>query len=94
MITKTKTRKAKIRLDQTPRSICVHCGEEAARAVQLPQAYQQGNDLILIENVPMKLCESCGQSYLEGVTLDEISKVLQAPAQYTESQMVKVARLP
>lgn len=94
MITKTKTHKPKQRLDQTPRSICVHCGEEAARAVTLPQAYQQGGDLILIENVPMKLCESCGQSYLEGVTLDEISRVLQAPAQYTEPQLVKVARLP
>ena len=42
----------------------------------------------------MKLCESCGQSYLEGVTLDEISKVLKAPAQHTKPQMVKVARLP
>jgi YgiT-type zinc finger domain-containing protein len=94
MITKTKTRKTKTRLDQTPRSICVHCGEEAARAVTLPQAYRQGKDLILIENVPMRLCESCGQSYLEGVTLDEISKVLKAPAQHTEPQMVKVARLP
>ncbi len=94
MITKAKTRKLKRRLDPTPRTICIHCGEEAARSVTLPQAYQQGNELILIENVPMKICESCGQSYLEGMILDEISKVLKAPALYTEQQLVKVARLP
>ena len=75
-----------------PLSICVHCGEKMAHLAYLPQAYEYGAELILIQHVPTMMCDACGQSYLMGPVLKEIEKALRDPSGYTTLTTVKMAK--
>ena len=73
--------------------ICVHCDEKAARQVKLPQVYRKKDKLIVIDNVPMMLCDNCGQSYVNGQTWKAIDLVLAEPRSHTQMQTIEVADL-
>lgn len=55
--------------------ICVVCGREAARVRRVGKVYGKGVDLLLIENIPIMSCRSCGESYLTAETLYEIERI-------------------
>lgn len=71
--------------------ICVHCEEKAARQVKLPQVYRKQEKLIVIDNVPMMLCDNCGQSYIDGPTWKAIDLVLAEPGSRTQKRSIEVA---
>ncbi len=64
-----------------------------ARLVKLPQVYQRGAQMTIIENVPIMLCDSCGQSLVTGKTWKAIDEVLAHPAKYGKEQNIFVASL-
>jgi YgiT-type zinc finger domain-containing protein len=55
--------------------ICDICGKEGARIRRVSRSYGQGEDLLVIENVPVVSCPHCGESYLTAETLHEIERI-------------------
>lgn len=48
---------------------CDNCGAPGARVLHLSKSYGKGEDLLVIENVPVISCPACGESYLTAATL-------------------------
>ena len=46
--------------------ICDIYGQEGARIRRVARSYGQGENLLVIENVPVVSCPHCGESYLTG----------------------------
>lgn len=73
---------------------CAYCGEVAAREVFLPQVYPNGEEVIVIENVPSMICDNCGQHYLHDLAWKFVDEVLRHPDKHTKKRTVKVATYP
>ncbi len=55
--------------------ICDICGQKGARVRKVTETHGKGKDLLLIENVPMISCPSCGENYFTAETLHEIERI-------------------
>ena len=54
---------------------CDICGREGARIRRATRSYGKGENLLLIEAVPVVNCPHCGESYLTAETLHEIERL-------------------
>jgi YgiT-type zinc finger domain-containing protein len=70
--------------------ICDNCGQEAARLRRVTRSYGRGKDLLLIENVPVVTCSSCGESYLDAATLHKIERIKLQRRRLAEKRPVAV----
>lgn len=70
---------------------CYICGKEGARLRTIIQSYGKGNDLLVIEEIPMVSCPHCGESYLTTVTLHEIERIKLHRSNFAEQRNVAVA---
>ena len=52
-------------------NLCDVCGKEGTRVIHVTKSYGRGDNLLVIENVPVISCPHCGESYLTAVTLRE-----------------------
>ena len=71
--------------------ICDVCGQEGAKIRYVSRSYGQGDDLLVIENVPVISCPHCGESYLTAVTLHEIERIKQHRQALAKTRAVPVA---
>jgi YgiT-type zinc finger domain-containing protein len=55
--------------------ICDNCGREDARIRYITRSYGKGDDLLVIENIPMISCPHCGESYFTAETLHMIEQI-------------------
>lgn len=55
--------------------VCDICGSEKARILRITRIYGKGEDLLMIENIPVISCPHCGESYLTAETLHEIEQI-------------------
>ena len=55
--------------------VCDICGEEGARIRKITDVYGKGKHLLVIENIPMVSCSTCGESYFTAETLQEIERI-------------------
>jgi YgiT-type zinc finger domain-containing protein len=55
--------------------ICDICGKEGARIRRITRSYGKGEQLLVIENVPVVSCPHCGESYLTAETLYELERI-------------------
>ena len=54
---------------------CDICGKDTARTRHVTRSYGTGANILVIENVPVISCSSCGQSYLDAETLHKIERI-------------------
>lgn len=54
---------------------CDICGKEGAYVRRISRSYGKGDDLLVIENVPVISCPHCGESYLTAETMHEIERI-------------------
>ncbi len=73
--------------------ICEICGEEGARIRHVSRSYGKGQDLLVVENVPIISCPHCGESYLSAQTLHEIDRIRRGRERLAVERPVAVARL-
>ena len=71
--------------------ICDICGREGARVRHVTRSYGQGENLLVIENVPVVSCPHCGASYLTAETLHEIERIKLHRQSFAEKRSVAVA---
>jgi YgiT-type zinc finger domain-containing protein len=54
---------------------CMRCGSGHARLKHVTRSYGKGSDLLVIENIPMWSCPSCGEFYFSAQTLHEVERI-------------------
>jgi YgiT-type zinc finger domain-containing protein len=59
----------------------------------ITRAYGKGDDLLLIENVPVISCPDCGESYITAETLHQIDQIKRERKRFVVERPVEVARL-
>jgi len=55
--------------------ICDFCGKESAEVRLTTESLGKGDNLIVIEDVPIIHCRNCGQRYLTAQTAHEIEAI-------------------
>ena len=70
---------------------CNVCGKEGARIRRVCRSYGKGQNLLVIENVPVVSCPHCGESYLTAETLHEIERIKAERQSLAEKRTVAVA---
>jgi len=71
--------------------ICDICGQEGARVRHVTRSYGKGENLLVIENVPVISCPHCGESYLTADTLHEIERIKLHRQSFARERPVAVA---
>ncbi len=70
---------------------CENCGKENARIIHVSRSYGKGDNLLVIENIPVVSCPDCGESYLTAETLHEIERIKLHRKNFAEERNVAVA---
>ncbi|MBD3233200.1 MAG: YgiT-type zinc finger protein [candidate division Zixibacteria bacterium] len=73
--------------------MCDICGENTARIRKVARTYGKGENLLVIENIPIISCSSCGESYLTAETLHEIERLKLHRKELASEKKVKVVSL-
>ncbi len=55
--------------------ICDFCGKDAAEVGLTTESFGKGENLLVIEDVPIIHCRHCGESYLTAETAHEIEAI-------------------
>ena len=71
--------------------ICDICGKEGARIRRVSRSYGKGENLLVIEHVPVVSCPHCGESYLTADTLHELERIKRDRQSYAVERPVAVA---
>ncbi len=72
--------------------LCDICGKEDTRIRRVTETYGKGKDLLVIEQVPMVSCPSCGERYFTADTLHEIERIRLHRKSFAVERPVEVAR--
>jgi YgiT-type zinc finger domain-containing protein len=72
--------------------ICDICGKEDARIQRVSRTCGKGNNLLVIENVPVVSCPHCGESYLTVETFHEIERIKLHRKSFAVERPVEVAQ--
>jgi YgiT-type zinc finger domain-containing protein len=70
---------------------CDICGKEGARLRTISRSYGKGDDLLVIEEIPVVSCPHCGETYLTAETLHEIERIKLHRRSFAEQRNVAVA---
>jgi YgiT-type zinc finger domain-containing protein len=71
--------------------ICDVCGEKGAFIRRITRSYGSGEDLLVIENIPVVHCPNCGESYFAAETLHEIERIKLHRKSWAKERKVPVA---
>lgn len=77
-------------IDQTC-LICDSCGQNGARIRSVTKSYGKGENLLVIENIPVISCPHCGESYLTAETIHHIEQIKLNRQQLAVERPVAVA---
>ncbi len=72
--------------------ICANCGKLGARVRHVTRSYGRGENLLVIENVPVISCPHCGESYLTAQTMHEIEHIKRERQHLAKERQVAVAQ--
>jgi YgiT-type zinc finger domain-containing protein len=70
---------------------CEICGKSGVHLRQVTRSYGQGEDLLVIENIPVVSCPNCGESYLTADTLHEIKRIKLHRKSWAKERSIPVA---
>ncbi|MBD2267754.1 MAG: type II toxin-antitoxin system MqsA family antitoxin [Dolichospermum sp.] len=54
---------------------CDICNSEGVHIRNVTRTYGKGEELLIIENLPIISCPHCGESYIKAETLHKIEKI-------------------
>ncbi|MBN1867402.1 YgiT-type zinc finger protein [Candidatus Sumerlaeota bacterium] len=55
--------------------ICDSCGHDGARIKRVSRSYGKGDDMVVIDKVPIVVCAHCGESYMTAETAHEVERL-------------------
>jgi YgiT-type zinc finger domain-containing protein len=71
--------------------ICDICGNQGAKIRRITRSYGKGEQLLVIENIPVVSCPNCGESYLTADTLHEIERIKLHRNSWAQERKIQVA---
>jgi len=71
--------------------ICDNCGQEGARIRHITRSYGKGDNLMVIENIPVITCPKCGESYMTADTIKEIERIKKQRSSLASNRSIPVA---
>jgi YgiT-type zinc finger domain-containing protein len=71
--------------------ICDVCGKAGAKIRRVTRSYGKGDNLLVIENIPVVSCPNCGESYLTADTLHEIERIKLHRKSWAKERNIPVA---
>jgi YgiT-type zinc finger domain-containing protein len=60
---------------KTATTHCEPCGQDSAHIRRVPQTLGKGDELIVVEHVPLVVCRNCGESYFTADTLHHLEHI-------------------
>lgn len=72
-------------------SNCENCGSDRVQMKHVTRSYGEGEELLVIENIPMWSCPGCGESYFTAQTLHEVARIKALRKSLAKSREVDVA---
>ncbi len=72
--------------------VCDLCGKNGAQIRRVTETDGKGDDLLVIENVPLVACPNCGESYFTADTLHEIERIRLHRHTFATKRSVQVAK--
>ena len=54
---------------------CAHCNAGPVHLKHVTRSFGKGEDLLVIENIPMWSCPRCGESYFTAQTMHELERI-------------------
>ena len=70
---------------------CDICGKKSAQLRKVSRAYGKGENIMVIENIPVINCPHCGESYMEAQTLHEIERIKLHRKSFSVKRQIPVA---
>lgn len=55
--------------------ICDCCGKDGAVTKLISRSFGSGEDILVVDKVPIVVCPNCGESYLSAETLHELERL-------------------
>lgn len=71
--------------------VCDICGKAGARLRHVTRSYGKGEDLLVIQNVPVVSCPACSESYLTAETMHTLDRLKRERAIRAVKKPVAVA---
>ena len=72
--------------------VCENCGKLGARIRKVAETFGKSRDLLLIENIPLVVCPSCGERYFTADTLHEIERIKLHRKHLAQARPILVAK--
>ena len=69
----------------------MHCSSDRVQLKYVTRSYGKGEELMIIENIPMWSCPSCGESYFTAQTMHEVERIKALRKSVAKSRSVPVA---
>lgn len=73
--------------------LCAFCGTAGVRTVYKTKLFGKGEQALIIEDLPLRQCPTCGESYYDPETSRLIDDILAHPEKHTVKRQVSVASL-
>ncbi|MEK7831433.1 MAG: type II toxin-antitoxin system MqsA family antitoxin [Acidobacteriota bacterium] len=73
--------------------LCAFCGKLAVKTAHKDKLFGRGEQAVVIENLPLKQCAACGESYYEPETSQMIDQLLSHPERQAVIRQVNVVSL-
>ncbi len=54
---------------------CSNCGQPTVRIRRSTRAFGKGENIMMIENVPVISCRNCGMDFISAATLEQIEQL-------------------
>ena len=70
---------------------CTHCGSDRVQLKYVTRSYGKGDDLLVIEHIPIWSCPACGESYFTAQTMHEVERIKALRKSVAKSRQVSVA---
>ena len=70
---------------------CDMCGAYSARIRRVNRTQGKGEEMILVQNIPLVICRDCGQSYFTAATLRHLEEIRSTRYTHTTSRPILVA---
>jgi YgiT-type zinc finger domain-containing protein len=70
---------------------CELCGAYSTRIRHVNRTLGKGEEMILVEHIPLVVCRNCGQSYFTAATLHHLEQIRCTRETRTTSRTVPVA---
>jgi len=84
------TEQIKVRLNP---DLCAFCGAPGVKTIYKDKLFGKGAQAVIIENLPVRQCDICGESYYDPQVSMMIDEILAHPEKHTAPRQVSVASL-